>query len=112
MPTHAELAIRLLSDAAGFFRTLGSQTPELDEQMTQNADIFEQMADMMEADPTGSLQGTAFSELTGNLLQDAAGFFRDLAEGNEPIKEQMLENANVFEQVGELVRQNPLGILE
>jgi hypothetical protein len=112
MPTHAELAIRLLNDAAGFFRTLGQQSPEIKAEMNDNASVFEQMATMLEQNPTGALNGTTLGELSGRLLKDAGGFFRNLSEGNEPIREQMLENANVFEQVGDLVSENPLGILE
>ena len=53
MATHAELAARLLRDAAHFFRTIGSQNEPLKEQMTENADVFEQVANLVEADPAG-----------------------------------------------------------
>ncbi|MCB1651509.1 MAG: hypothetical protein KDI46_05590 [Alphaproteobacteria bacterium] len=66
----------------------------------------------MQSDPQGVLNGSAHSELAGRLLVDAADFFITLAEQNEPIKEQMLENANVYKQLGELVMQNPMGILD
>jgi len=112
MPTHAELAGKLLKDAATFFRTLAGQNESLEAQMTENATVFEQMADLIMSDPEGALEGTDNCELAGRLLQDAAGFFRTLAEQNEPIQEQMNENANVYEQIGQLVAEDPLEILD
>lgn len=55
MATHAELAARLLRDAAQFFRTIGEQNEPLQDQMTENASVFEQVAGLVEADPTGEL---------------------------------------------------------
>ncbi len=55
MATHAELAARLLRDAAHFFRTIGSQNEPLNAQMTENADVFEQVANLVETDPTGKI---------------------------------------------------------
>ncbi len=112
MPTHSELAGRLLVDAATFFRTLAEQNDSLEEQMTENATVFEQMSSLITQDPHGELQGTTHAELTGRLLKDAAGFFRTLAEQNEPIREQMAENATVYEQIGDLVSEDPEGILD
>ncbi len=112
MPTHAELAGKLLKDAATFFRTLAEQNETLTEQMTENATVFEQMADLIIQNPEGDLEGTPNAELAARLLKDAAGFFRTLAEQNEPIREQMNENANVYEQIGNLVAADPLGILD
>jgi len=112
MPTHAELAGKLLIDAATFFRTLAEQNDGLQEQMTENATVFEQMSDLLINEPEGVLDGSSHAELAGRLLKDAAGFFRTLAEQNEPIKEQMEENSNVFEQLGDLVASDPLGIMD
>ncbi|NCT40149.1 MAG: hypothetical protein GW778_00600 [Alphaproteobacteria bacterium] len=70
------------------------------------------MASLLEQDPQGELNGSPYSQLAGKLLQDASGFFRSLAEQNEPLKEQMEENANVYEQIGGLVMNDPLGILD
>ncbi len=112
MPTHAELAGKLLIDAAGFFKTLAEQNDDIQEQMAENATVFEQMADLIISQPEGEIDGKPNSELVGKLLKDAADFFRTLAEQNEPIKEQMNENANVYDQIGDLVMQNPLGILD
>jgi len=53
MPTHAELAGRLLRDAAKFFRTVGEQNTTLQPQMEENATVFEQVATLVEQDPDG-----------------------------------------------------------
>lgn len=56
MPTHAQLAAKLLRDAAAFFKNVGEQNDPLKEQMDENATVFEQVADLVENDPTGVLQ--------------------------------------------------------
>ena len=56
MPTHAELASRLLRDAAQFFRTIGEQNEPLKVQMEENATVFEQVADLVASDPAGEIQ--------------------------------------------------------
>ncbi len=53
MLTHAQLSAKLLRDAAVFFRTIGEQNPPLKIQMDENANVFEQVADLVEQDPTG-----------------------------------------------------------
>lgn len=53
MLTHSQLAAKLLRDAAVFFRTIGDQNPPLKIQMDENANVFEQVADLTEQDPTG-----------------------------------------------------------
>ncbi len=56
MPSHAEIAARLLRDAATFFRAVGEQNDTLRDQMTENADVFEQVAVLVETNPTGELE--------------------------------------------------------
>jgi hypothetical protein len=53
MPAHNELAAKLLRDAAAFFKTIAEQNPPLKDQMDENADVFQQVADLVETDPTG-----------------------------------------------------------
>lgn len=112
MPTHAELAGKLLIDASGFFKTLAEQNPEIQSEMTENAGVFEQMAALITQEPQGSINDKTHAELAGRLLKDAAEFFRTLADQNEPIKEQMEENANVFDQISDLVSTDPLGEMD
>ncbi|TVQ82223.1 MAG: hypothetical protein EA357_10255 [Micavibrio sp.] len=54
--TYTDLAVKLLRDAAGFFRNVGEQNEPLKEQMNDNADVYEQVADLLEQDPTGTLE--------------------------------------------------------
>lgn len=55
MPTHAQMAARLLRDAAAFFRTLGEQNPPLAEAMRENASVYEDVAMLIEQDPSGQV---------------------------------------------------------
>jgi len=56
MPSHAQLAAKLLRDAATFFKTISEQNPPLKEQMDENADVFLQVADLVEQNPTGVIE--------------------------------------------------------
>lgn len=112
MPTHAELASKLLADAATFFNALGEQNPELTEQMAENSAVFFQMSELLMAQPEGQIDDKSHGQLGGQLLKDAANFFLALAEQNEPLQEQMEENANVYAQLGDLVADDPLGIMD
>lgn len=55
MATNAQLAAKLLRDASGFFRNVGEQNPQLQQQMDDNAQVYEQVAELVEGDPTGEL---------------------------------------------------------
>ncbi|HSX54676.1 MAG TPA: hypothetical protein VLG14_05195 [Sphingomonas sp.] len=55
MPSHAQLAAKLLRDAATFFRNVGAQNPALADEMNENAAVYEQVADLTEADPLAEL---------------------------------------------------------
>lgn len=54
--THAQLAARLLRDAARFFRTIGEQNAPLKVQMDENAAVFYEVADLVEQDPSGIIE--------------------------------------------------------
>jgi len=56
MPSHSQLAAKLLRDAAAFFQTIAEQNPPLKEQMDENADVFTQVADLVENDPNGVIE--------------------------------------------------------
>lgn len=56
MRTHAQLAAELLRDSAAFFRTIGVQNPPLQIQMEESARVFEQVAGLVEQNPTGVIQ--------------------------------------------------------
>lgn len=52
---------------------------------------------------------TTYADLGGQLLRDAASFFRTIADQNEPLREQMSANADIFEEVANLLETNPMG---
>lgn len=112
MPTHAELAGKLLGDAATFFKTLASQNKDIQKEMNENAAVFDQMALLITREPYGAINDKKHSALAGQLLKDAAAFFRTLAAQNEPLKEQMEENARIYEQIGDMVTKDPLAVLD
>jgi hypothetical protein len=53
-----------------------------------------------------------YAQLAAKLLRDAATFFRNVGAQNEPLKEQMNDNASVYDQVADLVEKNPMGVLD
>ncbi len=54
--THANLAVQLLRDAAGFFRNVGEQNPDLKDNMFDNANVYEEVAQLLENDPEGLVE--------------------------------------------------------
>lgn len=112
MPTHAEIAGQLLTDAAGFFKNMAEQNKEIRDQMQENAKVFEQIAGLLLQDPTGRIDDRTYGEMAGQLMNDAAQFFRALGDQNAPIKEQMDQNADIYTQIGQKVSKDPLGVME
>jgi hypothetical protein len=53
-----------------------------------------------------------YAQLAAKLLRDAAIFFRNVGAQNEPLRGQMNDNAKVYDQVADLLEQNPLGVLD
>jgi len=53
---HTDLAVKLLRDAAGFYRNVGDQNKAMTEEMYDNAKVYEQVADLVEQDPTGFIE--------------------------------------------------------
>ncbi len=111
MARYSELASKLLQDAAGFFDSLAEQNEPLKEQMLENANVYRQIGTMFAADPGGNLDEKTLAELTVKLLADAADFFETLGDQNKLLKEQMQENATVFQQMAKLIEENPHGEL-
>ncbi len=52
------------------------------------------------------------AHLAAKLLRDAATFFRNVGAQNPPLKEQMDDNASVYDQVADLVENDPMGDLD
>jgi hypothetical protein len=53
-----------------------------------------------------------YVQVSARLLRDAAKFFRNVADQNEPLREQMVDNAVVYEQMADLLEANPLGEID
>jgi len=53
MATNAEIAAKLLRDAASFFRHVGNQNDPIKDQMDSNADAYETVAELVETEPNG-----------------------------------------------------------
>ena len=53
-----------------------------------------------------------YAQVSARMLRDAAKFFRNIGDQNEPLREQMNDNATVYEQIADLVENNPLGELD
>ncbi|HSK41488.1 MAG TPA: hypothetical protein VK943_17110 [Arenibaculum sp.] len=58
MATNAEIAAKLLRDAATFFRHVGEQNDPIREQMDSNAKAYEVVAELVESDPAADFDLT------------------------------------------------------
>jgi hypothetical protein len=113
MPTYAELTHDLLKDAATFLRTLAEQNETIRAEMNENAAVYERIAETLKADPTGAAPtGLKLSELAAKLLRDTAVFYRKVGLQNEPIREQLEHNANIYEQIADSLVANPVGVMD
>jgi hypothetical protein len=57
MTTNAQLAARLLREAAEIYRTLGANDSEARQQMNDFGILYDRVADMVELDPEGMVEG-------------------------------------------------------
>ena len=57
MTTNAQLAARLLREAAEIYRTLGANDSEAQQQMNDFGTLYDRVADMVELDPEGVVEG-------------------------------------------------------
>lgn len=55
MTTHAELAARLLREAAGIFRTMTWPDQEIKDRVETFSRLFDRVADLVDVDPTGEV---------------------------------------------------------
>jgi argininosuccinate lyase len=112
MPTHAELTGELLRGAASLFRNLAVQNESMADTLGKQAGVYTAMSDLIVRDPEGVTRGVTHAEMSARLLQEAAGFLRTLAEQNSSLQETMMENANIYDGMSDLIRDNPLGVLD
>ncbi len=59
MASHAQVAARLLRNAAKFFRDVGGQNPQIREQMENNSRTYDTVANLVETDPGGEMPDVA-----------------------------------------------------
>lgn len=59
--TNAVIAAQLLREAAEFYRTLGGSSPELKDRMDEFGVLYEQVAELLDADPVGLLSDNPLS---------------------------------------------------
>lgn len=62
--------------------------------------------------PAAEATTTTFAALSARLLRDAATFFRNVADQNPALAEQMSSNARVYEQIADQLEADPLQSLE
>lgn len=62
MPTHAQLAAKLLKESAKFYRAIGDDNPQMRDNMESMASACDTVAGLVETDPTGELSMTSFGE--------------------------------------------------
>lgn len=107
------LAAQLLRDAAGFFGSVAEQNPSLAEMMTDNAAVYQQVADALEADPTASLEvedldpPPTVTDLAVRLLGDAAEFFENVFAQNPETGEGLTETAEAYIALADLLVEDP-----
>jgi hypothetical protein len=53
-----------------------------------------------------------YVQISARLLRDAATFFRNVARQNETLREQLDDNARIYEQVADLLEKDPQGELD
>jgi hypothetical protein len=57
MKTHAELAARLLREAAVIFRTINLPDADVQQRLDSFGKLYEQVADLVEKDPSAPIGG-------------------------------------------------------
>ena len=113
MPTYAKITADMLIDTAKFFRTLAEQNADVRKDMTSNAEVYDRMANLITSEPYGTgPTGHRYADLAARLLRDTAEFYKRLAQDNEPIREQMITNAGIYEQIADALVKDPMGVPE
>lgn len=51
------------------------------------------------------------AKIAGDLLREAANFFKSVAEQNPAIAPQMNENADIYMQAADLIENDPTGVI-
>lgn len=107
------LASQLLRDAAGFFESVAEQNPDLAEMMRDNAEVYRQVADALDADPTAQIDAQGLdpmptvTDLAVRLLSDAGEFFENVFQQNPTTGENLTETAEAYRALAELMAEDP-----
>lgn len=109
--SYAEVAAGLLVDAATLFGTIADGNDAVREQMIENSNLFREVAALLRADPGRKIGDAVVASVGARLLRDAAGLFVTVGKQNEPLAEQMNNNASVFMQVAALLETDPSGAI-
>lgn len=107
MNTYAEMSAELLIEAANFFSKLAQKNTSIQKQMAENVATFRQMAELIKTHPEGRIEHLSHGEMTARLLKEAAIFFRAVGEQNLPLKDQMDQNAEIYDTVAAVVAKTP-----
>ena len=111
------LAGQLLRSAADFFETVAEQNPSLSEMMRDNAEVYRQVAEAVETDPSTRLEAgemeppPTVADLAVRLLSDAAEFFENVFQQNPETGEGLPATAEAYRALAELVAEDPEGRL-
>jgi len=112
--TVSDVACKLLREAAVFFLNVGGQNPALAQEMADNAEVYRQVADILEVDPghrldpdDGTTSDAALSDVAARMLDDAATLLVSVGAQNPALANRMDDDAGVFRTVAELLRTDP-----
>ena len=125
---HSDIVVHCLKDLAGFFRNMAEDNSPLENAMASSAQLCEQVAHLMETDPLATLSEERFASwneeygpfdenvqnfhLAAILLRRAVSFLRTIGEVDETLTEQMRRNAELYEQMADLLENDPEGEME
>jgi len=107
------LASQLLNSAADFFEAVADQNPDLDGMMRDNAAVYRQVADALDADPSATLETAGLDpaptvcDLAVRLLTDASEFFENVFQQNPVSGDNLPETAEAYRALAELMAADP-----
>ena len=107
------LASQLLREAADFFQSVAEQNPSLSEMMTDNAAVYRQVAEALDADPAALLEAgrldpsPTVTDLAVRLLTDASEFFDNVFAQNPDTGEGLPDTAEAYRALAEMMAENP-----
>ena len=107
------LASQLLRSAADFFVNVAEQNPSLDQMMRDNAGVYHQVADALDADPSATIDVQdlvpvpTVCDLAVRLLSEAGEFFENVFDQNPVTGEDLPATAEAYRALAELMATDP-----